>query len=220
MTARRQALSRSEWTLVLRWVLATTVGWIVGFAVCEVVVKPIVYTFSHFPSDGAVIGIAIGIGQWLVLRRRTSVLAQSGDFKFLAGSGYRTAWWALASSAGFAIGKDVGDMLAAAVSGPAAVGLDGVVIGIALGLAQWLVLRRHVAAAGWWIAASAIAWAVGWSIINTVDPEAAGTTGLAYLLGSIGAAAAGLVTGASLAWLMRRSRDARLAGALAGPHLN
>ena len=62
-----------------------------------------------------------------------------------ADSGYRTAWWALASSVGFAIGKDVADILADSVSGPAGVALDGVIIGTCLGLAQWLVLRRHVA---------------------------------------------------------------------------
>lgn len=192
MTALRQALTRSEQTLVIRWVLVTTIGWIVGFAVCEVVVKPIVYTFTHFPSDGAVIGIAIGIGQWLVLRRD---------------SGYQTAWWALASSVGFAIGKDVGDMLAAAVSGPAAVGLDGLVIGASLGVVQWLVLRRHVADPGWWIAASAIAWAIGWSVINTVDPEAAGgSIAVTYIVGATGAAVAGLITGAALVWLLRGTR--------------
>jgi hypothetical protein len=217
VTEVRQALSRSEWTLVLRWVLATSIGWIAGFAICEVVVKPIVYTFTHFPSDGAVIGIAVGIGQWLVLRRRTSALAQSGDFTLVADGGYRTAWWALASSVGFAIGKDLGDMVAAAMSGPAGVALGGVVIGTCLGLAQWLVLRRHVANGGWWILASAVAWAVGWSIVNTVDAEAAGSIGAAYVIGTIGAAVAGFVTGATLAWLMRRPHVRQPMGTSASP---
>src|SRR4029077_12862448 len=99
MIALRRSLTGSERALVLRWVVVTTVGWIVGFAVCENFVKPFLYTITHLVSDGAVIGIAVGIGQGLVLGRR----------------GYGGAGWALASSLGFAIGKDVGDMVAATV---------------------------------------------------------------------------------------------------------
>jgi hypothetical protein len=182
-------LSRSEWSFSLRWVVVTTIGWIFGFAVCEIVVKPIIYTFTHFPSDGAVVGIAIGIGQWFLLR-----LVNRG--------GYRTAWWALASSVGFAIGKDLADMLASGVSGPAAIWLGGLVIGGSLGVVEWLVLRRHASAAGWWIVASAIAWMIGWAVINVVDSETAGAA--AYVVGAIGAAIAGVITGATLARLMRR----------------
>jgi hypothetical protein len=196
MTALRQSLTTVEWSLSLRWVLATTVGWVVGFAICEAVVKPFVYTLTHFPSDGAVIGISIGIGQWLVLNRRIN----------------RTRWWILASIVGFGVGKDVGDMVAQAVPGAIGWALEGVAIGASLGLAQWLVLRRHVPEARWWIVASAIAWAVGWAIISSVDTEAAGASiAVAYVIGAIGAAVAGLVTAAALVWLLRRLLDGGLA---------
>jgi hypothetical protein len=194
MTALRQSLTTVEWSLSLRWVLATTVGWLVGFAICEAVVKPFVYSLTHFQSDGAVIGISIGIGQSLVLKSRIN----------------RTRWWILASIIGFGIGKDVGDMVAQAVPGAIGSALEGLAIGASLGLAQWLVLRRHVPEARWWILASAIAWAVGWAIIASVDIEATdGSIGLAYVIGAIGAAVAGLITAAALVWLLRRSPTGR-----------
>jgi hypothetical protein len=197
MTALRHSLSPAEWGLVLRWVVATTAGWIVGFAICEAVVKPIVDELTHVNSDGAVIGIAIGIGQWLVMKSRIN----------------RTRWWILASIIGFGIGKDVADPVALAVSGPMGSVLGGLAIGMSLGVAQWLVLRRHVPEARWWIVASAIAWAVGWAIISSVDTEAAGASiAVAYVIGAIGAAVAGLVTAAALVWLLRRSDDGRLPG--------
>ena len=189
MTALRKSLTPAEWSLALRWVVATTAGWIIGFAICEAVVKPIVDTLTHFNSDGAVIGIAIGIGQALVLKSRIS----------------RTRWWILASIIGFGIGKNVSDPVAQAISGPLGSALGGLAIGTSLGVVQWLVLRRHIPEARWWILATAIAWAVGWAIIASVDTEAAGgSTATAYLIGAIGAGSAGVITAAALVWLLRR----------------
>jgi hypothetical protein len=36
------------------------------------------------------------------------------------------------------------------------------------GVGQWLVLRRHVSRAGWWVFASAVGGAVGWSAVLLV----------------------------------------------------
>jgi len=55
--------------------------------------------------------------------------------------------WALASAVGWVIGWSAGEE---------AIG------GAAVGVAQWLVLRRQVRRAGWWVLASAVGWAVGW----------------------------------------------------------
>jgi hypothetical protein len=200
MTALGESLTRAEWSLSLRWVLATTVGWVVGFAICETVVKPFVYTLTHFPSDGAVIGISIGIGQWLVLNRRIN----------------RTRWWIVTSIIGFGIGKDVGDIVAQVVPGAIGSAFAGLAIGASLGVAQWLVLRRHVPEASWWILASAIGWAVGSTIIASVDGESDDGMALAYVIGAIGAAVTGLITATALVWLLRRSLDGRPAAEPAG----
>jgi hypothetical protein len=138
------------------------------------------------------IGIAIGIGQWLALNHRIN----------------RSGWWIPATIVGFGIGKDVGGLATQAIPGAVGSGLDGLALGTSIGLAQWLVLRRHALLAWWWILASAIAWAIGWSVIASVDTEAAGaSTGTPYVIGAIGAGAAGMITAAALVWLLRRPRD-------------
>lgn len=186
MTALEAPLTRVEWTFGLWWVLATTVGWVVGFFVCEAL-KDFVESLS---ADGAVIGSSVGIMQWLALRRRIN----------------RAGWWILASIIGFAIGKLVGDGIAQAIPGAVGFGLSGAAIGASLGIAQWVVLRRHLAHAGWWVLASVLAWAMGWAIINLVDEAAGGPIGTAYLIGATGAAVAGVITGISLIWLLRQRR--------------
>jgi hypothetical protein len=178
-------LTRNELGLGLWWVLATTVGWVVGFAICEAQKE----FFESLSADGAVIGTSVGILQWLVMRRHVS----------------RAGWWILVSIVGFGIGKLIGDAIAQAVSGPVGIGLSGGAIGASLGLAQWLILRRHVVEAGWWVLASALAWAVGWSIVMLAEETAGGPTGTAYLIGAAGAAVAGVVTGGSLIWLFRKA---------------
>lgn len=41
----------------------------------------------------------------------------------------------------------------------------GLVLGLILGVPQWLVLRRAVAHAGWWVPANALAWACGMPLV-------------------------------------------------------
>jgi hypothetical protein len=185
-TSPKAQLTELEWGPALWWVLATTVGWVVGFAVCEAF-KDFVESFN---SDGAVIGVSIGIMQWLVLRRHFN----------------RAGWWVLASVTGFAVGKALGDALAQADVGAVGLALSGAAIGTSLGIAQWAVLRRHVEQAAWWVLASVVAWVVGWSIISVVDVAPGGPTGMAYLIGSTGAAAAGVITGLTLVRLLRQRR--------------
>src|SRR6266508_5514013 len=74
--------------------------------------------------------------------------------------------WALATVAGVVIGIL---SILTVVSGLALAGTSTVLVGIiggaalggGVGIAQWLVLRRHVGSAGWWIVASAAGGIVG-----------------------------------------------------------
>jgi hypothetical protein len=185
MTTRSTSLTRDEWTLVIRWVVATTLGWVIGFAICAWFKA----FFESFRSDGAVIGVCVGILQAIALRGRVK----------------HTGWWIAASLVGFAIGKLAADAIANSVAGTVGFTLGGVAIGTALGVSQWLVLRRQVARAGIWIPATALGWAIGWSIISTVAEAAGGPTATAYLIGAAGAAAAAVITSAALVWLRRQA---------------
>jgi hypothetical protein len=104
--------------------------------------------------------------------------------------------WVLASSVGLAVGLAVGDAVdavARAVGGAVSDAVGGAVVGAVSGVAQWLILRRQVRRAGWWILASTVGWAVG------------GAVG-----GAVGLAVVGAVSGVAQ-WLILR-RQVRRAG--------
>jgi hypothetical protein len=153
-----------EWALWFQWVLATTLGWVLGWALV----------------GQLAIGGAVGIGQWLVLRRL----------------GPHTVWWIFASTLGWLAGWLL--VVSGFIVPPDGTGLttviSGAVLGTAMGLAQWLVLRRWVHDAGWWVFASVVAW----------------TVALTGLLGStIVGAIVGALTGFLLDWLLRNPRSER-----------
>lgn len=183
MTSMKLQLTQAERNLGLQWVVATVVGWGIGFFVCE--------AFKAFlaglSADGLVIGAFVGIAQGLVLRRRIAPMG----------------WWVLVSIIGFGVGKFAGEV---AVQGmPTGVGhaVTGAIIGVSIGIAQWLVLRRHVARAEWWVWANIAAWALGWSLISLAENAEGLSTLMVYLVGGIGAAVAGIITGIALVWLSR-----------------
>ena len=113
------------------------------------------------------VGLAIGILQWFLLQRR-----------------FKKAWqWILATAAGWTVGSAI--VYAAIPQGMDF--LSGLLIGLSIGLAQWLILRREVQWAGWWIVINVIAW----------------TTGLAFLPGLFSTGAlVGLITATALALLL------------------
>jgi hypothetical protein len=87
----------------------------------------------------------------------------------------------------------------------------GLVLGPVLGFPQWLVLRRMVPRAGWWVLANATAWALGMPMIFLATSliEAGDSTWLIASYVAVGCLAAGLVVGAVhgawLIWILRRA---------------
>jgi hypothetical protein len=64
--------------------------------------------------------------------------------------------------------------------------------GTVVGVLQWLVLRRQVARAGWWVLASTVGWVVGMPLGDSVGGPALG-------------AAYGAITGTALVLLLRQA---------------
>jgi len=93
------------------------------------------------PIDLAVSGIVIVLLQAIILQNYISRMRQ----------------WILASVVGWTTGWA---LTLATVPNDFSL-LAGIVLGAAAGVAQWLVLRREVQWAGWWIAISTLAWAAG-----------------------------------------------------------
>jgi hypothetical protein len=121
-----------DWALLFQWIMATTLGWILGGLLLP--------GLPLIPS-----GIASGILQWFVLQGR---LAHS--------------WrWVLVTAGGWSAGYLVFVFL---LPGEFVV-LSGVVLGLAVGLAQWSIVRSEWQWAGWWIVFSMIGWITGLTLL-------------------------------------------------------
>ncbi|MCL4867975.1 MAG: nucleoside hydrolase [Anaerolineae bacterium] len=98
------------------------------------------FTYTLFPM----VGLATGTLQYAFLRRYLP----------------RMGWWVLATTGGWLIGM----LLFLIPDWPNQTnrflnfGLIFFVIGLAIGIAQWLLLRRRLFQAGWWIAANVVGW--------------------------------------------------------------
>ena len=157
--------TRAGWGFWLQWVLASILGFAVGAAIYNAIVNPItssmtctlsssdslVDRLTNFPCMLPTLGTALlgavgGFMQWLVLRRR------------VAGVG----WWVPVSTLGFPVAlviaegpmRLVGDFTAAPI-------LQGVLFGVLSAITPWLVLRRQIARAGWWLPAHLLGSLVG-----------------------------------------------------------
>jgi len=152
---KRKAAS-FNWTLWLKWILVSTLGWVIGWAL----------------TNQFIVGVVIGVMQWVVVR---PLIRKDG-------------WWIPASAAGWAGGAALVTFLLRPGNpfvGPA-------IIGAGIGVAQWLVLRWQLQRAWWWIVLSMLGWTVG-------------------LMGVFGAplagAVAGAVTGVGLERLVQHPRS-------------
>lgn len=143
----RTTLVQFNWKLMLLWVLAT-----VGSAIGAVFIVALLL-FPTLPSEfvsflhldpledvgtfilGSFTGAIIGIGQWLVLRRHLG----------------NVGWWVPATAVGGALGVGV-SLGGVPFPGVLYSGAWALVFIMVIGTAQWLVLRRSVQQAGWWIA--------------------------------------------------------------------
>jgi hypothetical protein len=173
---------RLGWRFWFLWLMAGAVGWGLGVAWGSFAEPDDLNMLQSSPTiiwagylGVAVGGILIGVLQWLVLRRQ---LARAGR-------------WVLASLGAAAI---VGVVVFGVGMFNADVGWVGGagLFGTAVGVLQWLVLRRQVARAGWWVLASTVGWVVGMPLGDIVGGPALG-------------AAYGAITGTAMVWLLRQA---------------
>ena len=167
---------------------------------------------------GAAAGVVGGLGEWLLLRRWVS----RAGWWIVATAGGRAVGWPLALTVGWLWSELVVGSTGSGAAGILGLDMGGLVGGSIVGLSQWLVLRRWVSRAWWWIAATAAGGAAGIGLSQYVAQAAAGgvvSGGLAWV-SAVGVAAAGVgaVTGVGLVLLfapaqgqVRRPAAARLA---------
>ena len=121
------------WSFWFQWILATTLGWLAGWALLGEVG----------------IGASVGIAQWLVLRRE---VANAGWWILASTVAWVASWGLIVSGLAMPPGADLISSL-----------MVGAVMGLLLGAGQWFVLRRWTQSASLWIPANVSAWSVGFT---------------------------------------------------------
>jgi hypothetical protein len=185
---------KANWLTVILWLTASLIGY------------GLVGAMFHFPSgfppntgefnlgaffggamQGLLSGLVVGFLQWLVLRRQVA----------------RAGQWVLWTAVGLGVVHAFGD----ALPDPIALPIIGLVGGLALGAAQWRVLRHIFDKAWLWPVTTAVSWAIsiniGLTIIGAIGlrgrpwtPELGATEhGLVGLVAGLGV---GLATGVLL----------------------
>jgi tRNA A-37 threonylcarbamoyl transferase component Bud32 len=174
----------ANWALWSSWVLASAVGRGVGsYLVVELLPERFValVNATSFTVVSAVweagVGAVVGVAQWVVLRRRIR----------------RAGWWVLASTVGWAVFGIGYAMVFASDRGGFLFGG----FGVAVGVAQWLVLRGQIERAGWWVLVS--------TLVITAHKTVWLLFGVGYwwhheaALGTV----SGMLTGLALVWLLK-----------------
>jgi hypothetical protein len=196
--------TRASCGLWLMWVVASSVGFASALGAFLVYSDAGRGDFSAgvstigFFLTALIVTISPGFLHWLILRQRFS----------------HAGWWIPASGIGSVLGFimltwgiAVADTKGGDVGfwpifhGWVAPGAAVLIGGALAGTMQWLVLRRWVANAGWWIPASSIAWvAVTWTYFTLTR----GNDVRLFLSAAASGALSGAIMGLTLVWLLRR----------------
>ena len=192
------------WSIWFQWFLASTFGYGMGAAIGNAIAVSMPSTacanlWCILPGlDLTLIVVSLGLAggfmQWLVLRR---YIAMAGG-------------WVLASAFGFPIALVIAAGAGMSLSGDSLAGpiLMGVVFGVLSGIMPWLVLRRQVAWAGWWVPAHLLGSLVG-GALGIVAFHFMGLIGYYQFTwaaaGAMFGAGLGAITGIALVWLFRQS---------------
>ena len=103
---------------------------------------------------GVVTGAVLGLGQWLLLRRRGVSLR-----------------WASATAVGLGIGLTVGAALVGFETDRVSLAVMGAVSGVTVGIAQAGAVRARRSSVLTWGGTTAALWALGWTVSSfVVDP--------------------------------------------------
>ena len=199
MNANQMNTGRGYW---LAWFLASLMGYGMGAVLGAAFAWGVFPTGTFDAVNGTALGIVMGATggyfQWVVLRER------------IAGAGL----WGLASALG--LGLAMGASAAAnPAENPAMAGVFmAFAFGAAGGILQWLILRRKVPQAGWWLLANLLGSL--FAAIAVPIAAALGDAGYEDLgvlaFGLVFGVGNGAITGAALIWLLRQPSSGDMEG--------
>ena len=178
------------WRFWLFWVLA-----FLGFPIAGLLANLVgaVNTPARAVLAGAVAGAVLGLVQWLVLKLRLPQLP---------------VWWVIATSAGFAVGLAISTALLGSETIGSALLWRGVMTGLCIGAAQFIVLQRvmPLPQSLVWVGVVSLLWALGWFITRSAGID------LSYqwaVFGASGALTFQLLAGLALYFLLRTVQVAK-----------
>jgi hypothetical protein len=173
------------------------VGWLIAFVGFPIggLLTSLLIGRLETPLEGVigglVAGAAFGTTQWLALRRRLPI----------------SYHWISATAVGMALGVSLSVALFGAENSANATLMRAPLAGLAIAIAQWLVLRRQVQGALWWIPTVTLVYGVAWFI--TIQVIGAGLDEGFIVFGSSGAVVYQAITGLTL-WLLLRVKEVKV----------
>ena len=189
------------WRFWQQWVLANTCGAAVGglaglkviIAICQLLAGWRACT-AGWTAGLVVCWAVVAAMQGLVLRRHISL---AGRWVLASTLGWTMVW-----VAGLAVTLAVGEHKFWMMWGPLLNPVVAAAHGAVGGAMQWLVLRRQISRAGWWVLAST----VGWLVPLVVGGAVGGALGLENwpMLFPALAVLSAAITGIVLVWLLRQ----------------
>jgi hypothetical protein len=102
----------------------------------------------------------------------------------------------------------VGFAIDGAVSGIASQSVFGGTIGASIGALQWLVLRRQLSRAAWWVVTTALGIGLGFALVSAVSPAVSRVLGGGPSYGFVNGGLVGTLVG-TLQWLVLRQHGSR-----------
>jgi hypothetical protein len=154
-------IQKPEWSFYPAWIILTMLCVPIAFVLDLVILKVITGIVGDFIYvDGVrhitedylsmytffpVVGLLTGVLQYRLLHRYLP----------------RMGWWVLATTGGWLLGALlllISRRLDFWTSESFDVSLAFVVMGLSIGVGQWLLLRRRLPQAGWWIGANVVGW--------------------------------------------------------------
>jgi hypothetical protein len=181
-------LSQGQIRLFVRWVSVSTLGMFVGFVLVYAIVITARVIFEGVNEDRllpnvmvvALVTLTYTAAQWWVLRREI----EGSAIWFLASI---AGWVGAIALAAFLVRQ--GLIVTTTLAGRVFLGIQ---VGLIVGIAQWLPLRRNFQWASYWILGSVIGWSmlmvvIGRSITGIIEMALAGVapsifTGLVLVL--------------------------------------
>lgn len=211
---KRDISSQFSWNLFIRWILANALGelfglgltFLIGFGSTLLIGEPqdnwlAVGMGLLMIASGGIEGVIVGYAQWWAMRKNFPDINRKT--------------WMAATLIGALVAWTFGSIPTTMMSmntdqiGTPAVepelhlmllmaGLMGALLGIILALAQWLVLRKYVRNAWWWLPANSLAWLLGMPVVfAAVDlAQKAGSIVQALLIFVMALALTGAIVGA------------------------